>query len=97
MLVYPVGEIGCHDEVVLDDEAGLLGVQDEPLDDLGGHQPLLGVEVGGGFVDEVHVGGFAEAQRHCNALQLTAGQVLHLLVDNVVNPESCKKFIRNNR
>ena len=40
-----------HDEVVLDDEAGLLGVQDEPLDDLGRHQPLLRVQVRRRLVD----------------------------------------------
>ena len=30
-----VGEVGRHNEVVLNDEAGLLGVQDETLDHLG--------------------------------------------------------------
>ena len=33
----PVRQVGRHDEVVLHDETGLLGVEDEPLDDLGSH------------------------------------------------------------
>jgi hypothetical protein len=40
----PVGEVGCHDEIVLDDERSLLRVQDETLDNLGGDNTLLGVE-----------------------------------------------------
>ena len=45
-VLLPVCQVGGHDEVVLDNEASLLGVQDEPLDHLGRHQPLLGVQVG---------------------------------------------------
>ena len=33
----PVCKVGGHDEVVLHNEAGLFGVQDEPLDHLGSH------------------------------------------------------------
>ena len=44
--VLPVCKVGGHDEVVLHHEASLLGVQDEPLDHLCSHQPLLGVQVG---------------------------------------------------
>ena len=35
--VPPVCQVGGHDEVVLHDKAGLLGMQDEPLDHLGRH------------------------------------------------------------
>ena len=45
-----------HDEVVLDDEAGLLGVEDEALDHLGRHQPLLRVQVRRRLVDLVRAG-----------------------------------------
>ena len=45
-VLLPVCQVGGHDEVVLDNEASLLGVQDEPLNHLGRHQPLLGVQVG---------------------------------------------------
>ena len=31
---HVIGEIGCHDEIVLNDEGGLLGVEDVALDDL---------------------------------------------------------------
>lgn len=40
-----------HDEVVLDDEPCLLGVEDEPLDHLRRNQTLLRVKVRGGLVD----------------------------------------------
>lgn len=40
-----VGEVGRHDEVVLDDEGGLLAVHDEALDYAGGDDALFGVEV----------------------------------------------------
>ena len=39
-----VGEVGGHDEVVLDDEGGLLCVQDEALDDLAGNNTLFGIQ-----------------------------------------------------
>lgn len=40
-----VGEVGGHDEIVLDDEGGFLGVHDKALDDASGDDTLLGVEV----------------------------------------------------
>lgn len=49
-----------------------------PLDDPGGHQSLLGVQVGRGLVDQVDVGRFAQTQREGDSLQLTTRQVLHL-------------------
>ena len=39
-----VREVGGHDEVVLDDERGLLGVQDEALDDFARDDTLLGIQ-----------------------------------------------------
>ncbi len=79
-----VREVGGHDEVVLHDEGRLLRVQDEALDDLRRHDALLGVEVGRGLVDEVDVGGLAQAERERDALQLSAREVLDLLVDDGV-------------
>lgn len=49
-----------------------------PLNDSGGHQSLLGVQVGGGLIDEVHVGRFSQTEREGDSLQLTSGQVLYL-------------------
>lgn len=40
-----IGEVGGHDEVVLDDESSLLGVHDEALDDTAGDDTLLGIKV----------------------------------------------------
>ena len=39
-----VGEVGGHDEIVLHHERRLLGVHDEPLDDLRAGNALLTVE-----------------------------------------------------
>ena len=39
-----VREVGGHDEVVLDDERGFLGVQDEALDDFACDDTLLGIQ-----------------------------------------------------
>lgn len=80
-----VGEVGGHDEIVLDDEGGLLGVHDEALDDARGDETLLRVEVGGRLVDHVDVGGHAKGEDDGDTLQLTTGQVLHFLVDEVVD------------
>lgn len=82
-----VGKVGCHDEIVLDDEGGLLGVHDEALDDTRGDNTLLGIEVGGRLVDDVDVGGHTEGEHDGDTLQFTTGQVLHLLVDEVVHLE----------
>ena len=82
-----VGKVGGHDEIVLDDEGGLLGVHDEALDDARGDDTLLGVEVGGRLVDDVDVGGHTEGEHNGDTLQLTTGQVLDFLVDEVVHLE----------
>ena len=37
---YPIGEVGGHDEVVLNDEPGLLGVKNETFDHLEKNEQL---------------------------------------------------------
>ena len=54
---------------------------------LGRRHSLLGVEVCGGFVEQVDVGVPAEAARDGHALQLAAGQVRHLQVQDILNLE----------
>jgi len=81
----PVSQVGRHDEVVLHDEARLLGVKNEALDDLGGDQTLLGIQVGGRLVHQVHVGGLAQAQRQSHSLQLSSRQILNFLIHHVVD------------
>ncbi len=46
-----VRQIGGHDEIVLDNEACLLGAHNEALDDLGGADALLAIQVSGRLVD----------------------------------------------
>mmetsp|Transcript_18269 Transcript_18269/g.35312 ORF Transcript_18269/g.35312 Transcript_18269/m.35312 type:complete len:219 (+) Transcript_18269:103-759(+) len=75
-----VRQVRRHDEIVLHNERRLLRVHDEPLDGLGCDDALLRVQVGARLVDQVDVGGGAQAQRDGHALQLPARQVLHLLV-----------------
>lgn len=80
-----VGKVGGHDEIVLDDEGGLLRVHDETLDDPGGNDTLLGVEVCRRLIDQVDIGWDTQGQDNGNTLQLTTRQVLDLLVDEVVH------------
>jgi hypothetical protein len=49
-----------------------------PLDDAGGDNALFRVEVGGRLVNQVNIGGLAQAQHNGHTLQLAARQVLHL-------------------
>ena len=80
-----VGKISGHDEIVLDDESSLLGMHNEPLDHFGAHHTLLRVQIGRGLVDQIDVCRLAETKSHGGTLQLSTGQVLDLLVDNVVD------------
>ena len=68
-------EVGGHDEVVLDNEAALLGVHDEPLDHLSRDDALLRVQVRARLVDQVDVGGLAQAHSP-ELLPRAAGQLL---------------------
>lgn len=82
-----VRQISGHDEIVLDDETGLFGVQDEAFQHLGSDQTLFGIEISRGFVDQVDVRRFAQAERQGGSLQFTSGQILNLLVHDVVHFE----------
>ena len=53
-----------------------------PLDHTGGDDALLRVQVGRRLVDQVNVGGLAEAEDDGDTLELTARQVLHLMGEN---------------
>lgn len=79
-----IGKISSHDEIVLDDEGSLLGMHDVSLDDTGGNDTLLGVEVCRGLVDEVDIGGHTKSEDDGDTLQFTTGQVLDFLVDEIV-------------
>ena len=72
---------------MLHDERSLLRVHDEALDDACGDDTLFGVEVGGGLINDVDVGWHAEGEDDGDALQFTTGEVLHFLVDEVVDFE----------
>lgn len=82
-----VGEIGCHDEIVLNDESSFLGVHDETLNDTRGNDTLLGVKVGRGLINQVNICRHAESQHDSDTLQFTTGQVLDFLVDKVLELE----------
>jgi hypothetical protein len=76
-----------HDEIVLYDEGSLLSVHDESLDDLGGNDTLLRVEVGGRLINKVDIGRSTKGQNDSNTLQLTTREVKDLLVNEIVYPE----------
>src|SRR4051812_7977469 len=52
-----ISQVGGHDEIVLNDEGGLLGVHNETLDDTGSNNTLLRVQVRRRLVNQVQVGG----------------------------------------
>ena len=68
---------------MLDNKGGFLAVHDESLDDSGGDDTLLGVQVGRWLIDEVDVCGEAKSKDDGHALQLTTRQILDFLVDKV--------------
>ena len=72
---------------MLDHERRLLRVHDEALDDSRGDDTLFGVEVGRWLVDDVNVCWHAQGEDDGYALQLTTREVLHFLVDEVVDFE----------
>lgn len=82
-----VGEIGGHDEIVLDNEGGLLGVHDETLDNSGSHDTLFRVKVSARLVDHVDIGRHSESKDNSNTLQFTTRQVLNFLVDEIIDLE----------
>jgi hypothetical protein len=75
-----VSEVGGHDEIVLNDEGSLLSVENETLDNLGGNDTLLGVEVSRGLVDQIDIGRLAEAENKSKTLELTTRESLNLLI-----------------
>lgn len=62
-----------------EEEGGCL-LGDKPLDDTGGHQSLLGVQVRRRLVNQVNIGRFTQTQSESNSLQLTTRQVRNLKV-----------------
>lgn len=82
---HPIGQVGCHDEIVLHNEARLLGVKDVSLDHLGGDKTLLGVQIGRRFIHQIYVSRFTQAQNQSHTLQFTSRQILHLLVHNFLD------------
>lgn len=56
----------------------LVGGRDEPLDNAGCHQSLLGVQVRRRLVNQVNVRRFPQTQSQSDPLQLSTGQVLNL-------------------
>lgn len=84
---YTVSKVGGHDKVVLDNEGSTLKVDDEAFDDLGCNDTLLGIEVGGGFVNKVDICRLTESKDDGYTLQFTTRQVCNFLVKNVLNGE----------
>ena len=78
-------EVGGHDEIMFYDERGLLGVQDESLDDARGDDTLFDIQVRGRFIDKVDLSGLTQGQCQSNALQLTTGKMLNILIEERID------------
>ena len=79
-----ISEICCHNEIVLDDEGGFLGVHDESLNDSSGNDALLGIKVRRRFINEVDVGWKTESEDNGYSLQFSSGESFDFLVDELV-------------
>ena len=82
-----VGHVGRHDEIVLDDEGCALRIHDPALHDAGGQNTLFRVKVGRRLINQVQVTRLGESDDQSDALKLTTGQVLHLVIEQRVNVE----------
>jgi len=56
---------------VFNDETGLLGVQDESLDDLRGDNSLFGIQISRRFIDQVNISRLTEGKNQGNSLKFT--------------------------
>lgn len=59
-------------------------MEDEPLDNLGSVDTLLRIKVCRRLVDEVNVGGDSQSKTNGDTLELSTGERLDVLVDDVV-------------
>lgn len=59
-------------------------MEDKTLDNLSSNDTLLRIKVGGGLVNQVHIGRLSQTQHDSDTLELTTRQVLDLLVDDGV-------------
>ena len=64
---------------------------DWPLDDLGSMQTLFRVQVGWGFVDQVHISWLAKTQGQGHTLQFTSWQILNLQTEAAMNSLTFRK------
>ncbi|KAI3494682.1 hypothetical protein L1887_40498 [Cichorium endivia] len=79
---HAVGEVGGHDDVVLDDHGRLARVDDEALDDARRNDTLLRVEVRRRLVDQIDIRRLTQRQHQRHTLQLTTRQRLHIVVND---------------
>lgn len=80
-----VRKVGCHDEIMLNDERASLGIDDPSLDDLGDNHSLLRVEVGGWLVNQINIARLSEAKDQGDSLKLSSGQSLDIIVQNILH------------
>ena len=70
---------------MLDDKAGLLGVNNETLDDLAHNNTLLGIEVSRRLINKVNIGRTTKTKDKSHSLKFTTRQVLELLIQDSLN------------
>ena len=89
--VHQVGEHVEDREVVLDDDDTTFSGQ--ALDDANDAHALVDVEVGGRFVEEIHVRITQQRGAHGHTLQLTARQLPNFALEQVVDAQGCGEFL----
>ena len=76
-----ISQVGCHDEIVLNDEGCTLGIHDPALHDARGENTLFRVQVRGRLIDQVEIARLGQGDNDGDTLQLTSRQVLNFVVE----------------
>jgi len=84
---HTIGKVCGHDEIVLDNECSTLAVKDETLDNLGGDDTLLRIEVSRRLIKQVDISGKTKAEDDSDTLQLTTRKLLHALIEATLDLE----------
>jgi len=80
-----VGEICCHDEVMLHDESGFLTGKDPSLHNLGGKHSLFGVKISWWLIDKEDVAWLSKSKNDSNSLQLSSRKGLNVIIEKTFN------------
>lgn len=92
-----IGQVGCHDEIMLDNERSSLGVHNPAFHDTSGKNTLFRVKVRRGFINQVQIARLGECDNQSDTLKLTTRQSLHLIVEKRLDIKRDEHFSTEER